>query len=76
MESTDYMELIFNNTELILKPEQSEKQAIPDGYKMIMALPPQTRSALSEELVENTKDTSQGLLLTNILLQKLFATSM
>ena len=76
MESTDYMELVFNNTALILKPEKSEKQAIPDGYKMIMALPPQTRSALSEEVVENTKDTSQGLLLTNILLQKLFATSM
>ena len=51
MEATDFMKVSFNNTDTILKPKNGGKDALPDGYTMIMALPPQTGNALSKELV-------------------------
>ena len=47
MEATDYMKVSFNHTDTILKPKVADKDALPDGYTMIMALPPQTGNALS-----------------------------
>ena len=51
MENTDYIKVSFNNTDIILEPETQNLQSLPNGYTLVMQLPPQTREALSEEAV-------------------------
>ena len=41
-----------------------------------MPLPPQSKSVISKELTERTTGTSKSILLTNIVIWKVFATSM
>ena len=76
MEETDYMRISFHNNEFVLAPETLDRKPLPDGYTVVMALPPQTKTALSDEFTERTKGTSQSILLTNIVIWKIFATSM
>ena len=76
MGSPDYLKVSFFNTSIVLNPETKEKLPIPDGYTVVITMPPQTRSALSEKIVIRTTNSSQSLLMTNVIISKVFKTSM
>ena len=40
MENTDYIKVNFNNTGIILEPETPNLKSLPDGYTVVMPLPP------------------------------------
>ena len=50
MRAIDYMRIIFNNTQLILDPNKQDKLPIPNGYEIVIKLPPQTRVAYDYDL--------------------------
>ena len=40
MEATDFMKVSFYNTEFVLNPEKPDKLPIPNGYTVVIKMPP------------------------------------
>ena len=59
-----------------MQPSSEDIKALPNGYPLIFAIPPQGEDQLSEEAKESTVATTKSVVLTNIIMAFLFKNSM
>ena len=70
----DTMKIQFFNTDRYLKPQNGDKSSIPDGYTVVIKLPPQGGDdAMSPQELENNQETGQQIVIVQLILSQLLS---
>ena len=72
----DTVILIFKKNNFWLRPKDENFLAIPDDFKIVFALAPQTKEAMKEETKESITKSTRSFFFTHILIQEWFKKSM
>lgn len=70
IETPDTLKITFEHTDAYLMPQDASKSRIPNGYKMVLKLPPQGDNVMSSVELKSAQQTGQTVVLTKMVISR------